>query len=110
MGESLTITWSSIVRYPAYEVSNLGDVRSITGRPITPLVGTHGYLRVLLHFRGRRRWRDVHRLVAESHVPGREQGMVVDHINRDRLDNKAANLRWVTVAENNRNRGKTRHD
>ena len=31
-------------------------------------------------------------------------GMVVDHINRDRGDNRRANLRFVTVVENAQNR------
>lgn len=43
----------------------------------------------------------MHRLVAKSFIPnplGLEQ---VDHINNDKQDNRAENLRWVTRKENN---------
>jgi hypothetical protein len=32
-------------------------------------------------------------------------GMLIDHVNRDRLDNRRVNLRFLTFAESNLNRG-----
>ena len=45
----------------------------------------------------------VHRLVAEACIPNPDNLPVVDHINRDKHDNRACNLRWVTRSENSRN-------
>ena len=38
-----------------------------------------------------------------SGVLPKSEGLVVDHINRNRLDNRLENLRWVTSSENARN-------
>ena len=43
------------------------------------------------------------RLVWELHHGPIPDGMQIDHINGDRRDNRAANLRAVTAAENNKN-------
>lgn len=43
----------------------------------------------------------VHRLVAQEFVKKEAGKNVVHHINGDRLDNNAKNLRWVTTEENN---------
>ena len=46
----------------------------------------------------------VHRLVAETFLPNPENKPFVDHISRDRADNRAFfNLRWATEADNQRN-------
>lgn len=42
----------------------------------------------------------VHRLVAIAWVPRYEPGLYVDHINSNRSDSRASNLRWATAQEN----------
>jgi hypothetical protein len=47
----------------------------------------------------------IHRLVALAFIPNHENKRVVDHINRNRTDNRVENLRWVTHSENKVNTG-----
>jgi len=61
-----------------------------------------GYVKVNLWDKTKVRGKFVHRLVCEAFNGAMPQeGMVVDHINAVRDDNRQENLRWVTVEQNN---------
>lgn len=86
-----------------YWVSNLGRVKNKHGRILTLQSNDAGYLRVCLQINGKSKWYRVSRLVAEAFIPNPENKPEVDHINRNRADNRAENLRWVTRLENMNN-------
>lgn len=52
----------------------------------------HGYMGVVV----RKRKFKVHRLVAECFLENKDNLPTVDHINRDRTDNRLENLRWAS--------------
>lgn len=81
-------------------MSNLGRVKNKHGRILTLQLNDAGYLRVCLQIDGKSKWYRVSRLVAEAFIPNPENKPEVDHINRNRADNRADNLRWVTRLEN----------
>lgn len=90
--------WKAVRGHRNYEVSNMGRVRNAkTGRILKPFDSGNGYLRIDL---GRNCRVKVHRLVALAFCGPRRRRPVVNHINRDRHDNRASNLEWVTYAEN----------
>ena len=62
-----------------------------------------GYAAGKIYVDGRRRTMNMHRFLM-----GNPATSAVDHINRNRLDNRKANLRPCTDGENNRNQGKVR--
>jgi hypothetical protein len=87
-----------------YEVSNLGRVRSFARGPVRILArhsNKDGYPLVSLNRDGRRHGFAVHRLVAETHVPGRNVlHKEVAHLDGDRANARADNLKWVSKVEN----------
>ena len=64
---------------------------------------TYGYVRLHISINGTEYNKPVHRLVAEMFCPNPDNKPFVDHINANRSDNRASNLRWVTTSENNKN-------
>ena len=76
------------------------------GRFLKQNVGTNGYHYVKLSRDGKKKHCNVHRLIAINFIPNPDNKPYVDHMNRDKSDNRIENLRWVTALENSHNTGK----
>ncbi len=107
--------WKDIAGFEGcYEVSNLGNVKSLERRVLNnggmqrrheKILKAHsdkrqGHKMVMLCKDGKTYPRLVHRLVAEAFIPNPDNKPVVDHIDTDATNNRVENLRWVTQQEN----------
>ena len=64
-----------------------------------------GYKQVFLYKDGEPETFRIHRLVAIHYIPNPDNKPQVDHIYRDKTDNRVENLSWVTPLENCQNTG-----
>lgn len=100
--------WRQCKSFPEYEVSDTGLVRK--GGTLRKLqYHAYGYTMVFITAKPKQLKLCVHRLVAEAFYGPGPAGYEVDHINGDKTDNSAANLRWLPMREN-RSRKRSRKD
>ena len=108
--------WKDVVGYEGYyEVSSLGNVRSVSrmvrsrgrGMRLSPAkirkqaLSTKGYCQVGLSMNGVITTLSVHRLVAECFVLNTDSNKdQVNHIDGDKTNNIFHNLEWVNNSEN----------
>ena len=109
--------WKDIEEFEYYQVSNYGRVK-VLEHPINVHGKIHGnYTRIqresiklsadngngyrIVSIMGKMRY--VHRLVAKAFVPNPKNYPHIDHINTDKSDNRAENLRWTDAAGNAHN-------
>lgn len=99
--------WRQIPGFEAYEVSDLGRVKSLLKSKMTPanhilktrIVGA-GYLGVSLYHNGNKWDRYVHRLVASAFLGDQPIGCQVNHRDGNKAHNTPENLEWCTAKQN----------
>jgi hypothetical protein len=95
-----------IPNYPNYEIDIEGNIRNIkTHHVLKPVMNNSKYLTITVYNENGRKQESIHRLVGYTWLPQpTENQLVIDHIDRNRLNNNASNLRWVTRNMNDLNK------
>ena len=99
--------WIPVPDYPDYQVSNLGRIASLK-RGVFKILKLHpntdGYLGFSIWSNGKNKTFYIHRLVARCFLGQPLDFTEVDHIDRNRSNNTATNLRYVTRSQQCMNR------
>ena len=106
---NITEEWRDVVGYEGlYSVSNLGRVKRVASwcnsqrMNLEMKIGldSHGYHRIGLNRSGVRLRFQLHRIVMAAFVGPIPEGHQVNHINGDKVDNRACNLEYLTQSQN----------
>lgn len=95
--------WKSVKGYEGlYEVSNLGNVKSITRykKQLKPSLDKDGYRYVKLKHNNSSKHARIARLVAIAFIPTNDETKEVNHIDYNRQNDNVNNLEWVTRKQN----------
>lgn len=100
--------WQPVIGYEGwYEVSSLGHVKRVkgddntfAGKILKEHVSKRGYARVSLSKNNRVHVQKIHIIVAEAFHGPRPLGYVINHLDGNKLNNAAKNLRYDTPREN----------
>jgi len=115
----LNNTWKQIKNYPNYEVSDIGNVRSLNrittqknqyrefdasykGKLLKVVYGSNGYGHVQLFNKDKKKCFSVHYLVLSTFTNSdyTETLNSIDHIDDDKTNNTLSNLEWCTQEYN----------
>jgi hypothetical protein len=107
MTETRKMEWRSAIGFPAYEVSECGDLRRASTRTrLRGQINADGYPEYSIQdASGKKRHISAHRLVIEAFVgPSPFDGMEIAHRDGSRLNSHKNNLRWTTRKSNSDDR------
>jgi len=81
--------------YPGYVVDKMGCVYGPQQKMMTHQISSGGYFIVNCFINKKVKGLRIHRAVALAWIPNPENLPTVDHINRNKQDNRIENLRWA---------------
>lgn len=97
------MSWEDLKDHNDYEINTEYPYpirKKDTGNILSEPIDGGGYYCIYLNSTKYKK----HRIIANQWIPNPNNLPCVDHINRDRTNNRIENLRWVTQQENNRNK------
>ena len=110
------MNWKKIEGFERYEVSDEGDIKSTDmtivtkngqsfrkGKILKKTTGKDDYYQVHISTPGLDKNIPIHKLVAEAFIPNPDNLPMIDHIDGDKHNNHAWNLRWVDAKTNKNN-------
>lgn len=93
-----------------YKINKKGEIWScFLKRFLSLCTNQDGYYHYTLCKENIKKYVVAHRLVAIQFIPNPNNLPLIDHIDRNRLNNNVDNLRWVTLRQNQLNRKDTKH-
>jgi hypothetical protein len=91
--------WKTLAIDNNCQVSSFGNFKR-NGIIKVPYINGNGYRNVKI----KKSTYDLHKLIALEFIPNPDSKPVIDHIDRNPLNNSINNLRWASIQENSRNR------
>jgi len=105
MREQPDIIFRDILGYENYQIGENGEVyNKKTGQEIKQSIRTGYYSVRMINDDGNVKNVRIHRLLGGAFISNPLNKKIIDHIDRNRLNNNLENLRWVTSSENNTNK------
>lgn len=92
-----------------YQINRNGEIKTIKRqgtdeRILKPAIGKHGYKCVSLYQNGKPKTYTIHRLLGIQFLENINNYPIIDHIDRNRLNNNLSNLRWVNYSLSSENK------
>lgn len=100
--------WVSIKGYPNYQISNLGNVKSLNNykrndcKILSPSLSKSGYYHIGIRLNKKRIYHTIHRLIAIHFINNNENYKCVNHKDGNKLNNSIENLEWCNYSINNK--------
>lgn len=92
--------YKNIINFENYQISNLGNVKSLQfgkEKILKPSFDGDGYLKINIYKYSKRFTKKIHILVSNAFLNNcPENNLVVDHIDNNPLNNNLSNLRLIT--------------